>query len=102
MLCAAGVGYAVVLIAFYTDFYYNVIISWALYYFIASFNKVLPWSTCSAPWATDACYDNDSPAPSPPPLNHSYSPGGANGTSVTVAAAVAGRSAADDYFRCVS
>lgn len=28
----AGVGYAVVLIAFYTDFFYNVIIAWALHY----------------------------------------------------------------------
>ena len=44
-----------VLIAFYTDFYYNVIISWALYYFFASFSKQLPWATCENPWNTDAC-----------------------------------------------
>ena len=45
------------LIAFYVDFYYNVIISWALYYFLASFQKPLPWSTCDQPWNTPACYD---------------------------------------------
>jgi SNF family Na+-dependent transporter len=43
----AGIGWAVTIIAFYTDFYYNVVISWALYYLIASLKKVLPWSECS-------------------------------------------------------
>jgi len=42
-----GVGYAVVLIAFYTDFFYNVIIAWAIYYFCASFTTQLPWTTCN-------------------------------------------------------
>jgi len=45
-LCS-GVGYAVVLIAFYTDFFYNVIIAWAIYYFFASFTTQLPWTTCN-------------------------------------------------------
>ena len=94
-----------VLIAFYTDFYYNVIISWALYYFIASFNKVLPWYKCSEPWATDACYDSDSPGLPTPPVstNTSYSTGGAaNGSAITVAnsaSTVVGRSAAEEYFQ---
>jgi len=43
----SGVGYAVVLIAFYTDFFYNVIIAWAIYYFFASFTTQLPWTTCN-------------------------------------------------------
>lgn len=43
----AGIGWAVTVIAFYTDFYYNVVISWALYYLFASFRKILPWSECS-------------------------------------------------------
>lgn len=42
----AGIGWAVTVIAFYTDFYYNVVISWALYYLFASFRKMLPWSEC--------------------------------------------------------
>ena len=43
----AGIGWAVTLIAFYTDFYYNVVISWGLYYLFASFKRILPWSECS-------------------------------------------------------
>jgi solute carrier family 6 (neurotransmitter transporter, dopamine) member 3 len=42
-----GVGYAVVIIAFYTDFYYNVVISWGVYYLFGSFSKRLPWGSCS-------------------------------------------------------
>ncbi|ALC41674.1 DAT [Drosophila busckii] len=34
-----GIGYAVVLIAFYVDFYYNVIIAWSLRFFFASFTS---------------------------------------------------------------
>ncbi|XP_045474082.1 sodium-dependent dopamine transporter isoform X2 [Harmonia axyridis] len=50
-----GIGYAVVLIAFYVDFYYNVIIAWALRYFFASFTNLLPWTTCDNPWNTPNC-----------------------------------------------
>ena len=50
-----GIGYAVVLIAFYVDFYYNVIIAWALRYFFASFTSLLPWTTCDNPWNTPHC-----------------------------------------------
>ncbi len=35
----SGVGYSVVLIAFYTDFFYNVIIAWSLYFFFSSFTR---------------------------------------------------------------
>ncbi|XP_071446953.1 sodium-dependent dopamine transporter [Hetaerina americana] len=50
-----GIGYAVVLIAFYVDFYYNVIIAWSLRYFFASFTSMLPWTTCDNPWNTNLC-----------------------------------------------
>lgn len=43
------------LIAFYVDFYYNVIIAWALRYFFASFSSLLPWTTCDNPWNTPHC-----------------------------------------------
>ncbi|VDN54863.1 unnamed protein product, partial [Dracunculus medinensis] len=51
-----GIGYCVVLIAFYTDFFYNVIISWALHFFFASFAKELPWTSCSYDYNSLACY----------------------------------------------
>nr|CAD7593670.1 unnamed protein product [Timema genevievae] len=50
-----GIGYAVALIAFYVDFYYNVIIAWALRYFFASFTNNLPWTTCDNSWNTPHC-----------------------------------------------
>ncbi|KAI4462243.1 sodium/chloride dependent transporter [Holotrichia oblita] len=50
-----GIGYAVVLIAFYVDFYYNVIIAWALRFFFASFTDMLPWTTCNNTWNTPYC-----------------------------------------------
>ncbi|XP_050094668.1 sodium-dependent dopamine transporter [Anopheles aquasalis] len=50
-----GIGYAVVLIAFYVDFYYNVIIAWSLRFFFASFTDSLPWTHCSNAWNTAEC-----------------------------------------------
>lgn len=50
-----GIGYAVVLIAFYVDFYYNVIIAWSLRYFFASLTDVLPWTTCKNDWNSKDC-----------------------------------------------
>nr|XP_023025844.1 sodium-dependent dopamine transporter [Leptinotarsa decemlineata] len=57
-----GIGYAVVLIAFYVDFYYNVIIAWALRFFFASFTDLLPWTTCDNPWNTPNCRPFDFPS----------------------------------------
>lgn len=51
----AGIGWAVTIIAFYTDFYYNVVISWGLYYLFASFRRMLPWSSCDNSWNTKHC-----------------------------------------------
>ncbi|OQR66112.1 sodium-dependent serotonin transporter-like, partial [Tropilaelaps mercedesae] len=56
-----GVGYTVVLIALYVDFYYNVIIAWALHYFMASLMSLtagggdLPWTRCGQRWNTPNC-----------------------------------------------
>ena len=57
--CAArpGVGYAVILIALYVGFYYNVIIAWSLYYLFSSFTLTLPWTDCGHAWNSPNCTD---------------------------------------------
>ncbi|VEN58813.1 unnamed protein product [Callosobruchus maculatus] len=66
-----GIGYAVVLIAFYVDFYYNVIIAWALRFFFASFTDMLPWTTCDNEWNTVNCRAFDFPSKNYSSLNRS-------------------------------
>uniref|UniRef100_A0A7M4E4S6 Transporter n=1 Tax=Crocodylus porosus TaxID=8502 RepID=A0A7M4E4S6_CROPO len=52
-----GVGYAVILIALYVGFYYNVIIAWSLYYLFSSFTFELPWTKCGNSWNSPNCTD---------------------------------------------
>ncbi|XP_075433302.1 sodium-dependent noradrenaline transporter [Ascaphus truei] len=52
-----GVGYAVILIALYVGFYYNVIIAWSLYYLVCSFTSDLPWTRCGNKWNSPNCTD---------------------------------------------
>ncbi|XP_071499451.1 sodium-dependent noradrenaline transporter-like [Diadema antillarum] len=52
-----GVGWAVVLMAWYVGFYYNVVIAWSFYYLFASFTKLLPWTFCGNTWNTEWCFD---------------------------------------------
>ncbi|XP_035709046.1 sodium-dependent dopamine transporter [Folsomia candida] len=61
-----GIGYTVALIAFYVDFYYNVIIAWALRFFFASFTTgQLPWTNCGNPWNTETCQPIEMPGLKP-------------------------------------
>ncbi|XP_064623690.1 sodium- and chloride-dependent taurine transporter-like [Lineus longissimus] len=50
-----GIGHACAVINFYNCVYYIIILTWAFYYMFASFNVVLPWSTCDNPWNTARC-----------------------------------------------
>uniref|UniRef100_A0A663DM34 Solute carrier family 6 member 2 n=1 Tax=Aquila chrysaetos chrysaetos TaxID=223781 RepID=A0A663DM34_AQUCH len=52
-----SVGYAVILIALYVGFYYNVIIAWSLYYLFSSFTFELPWTNCDNSWNSPNCTD---------------------------------------------
>ncbi|XP_061538185.1 sodium- and chloride-dependent GABA transporter 2-like [Phycodurus eques] len=54
---AEGIGYGGQLILFYSCTTYIIILSWALFYLVFSFNSTLPWSTCDNYWNTVDCVD---------------------------------------------
>ncbi|XP_034728087.1 sodium- and chloride-dependent GABA transporter ine isoform X2 [Etheostoma cragini] len=45
-----GVGLATVVISFVFSTYYNVLITWSLFYFFNSFGATLPWNSCNNTW----------------------------------------------------
>ena len=54
-----GVGISTMVMVTYYNIYYCVIISWSLYYFIASFSAIpnVPWNTCEGWWnSKDSCW----------------------------------------------
>lgn len=56
----------------YMGMYYNTIISWAVYYLMASFENPLPWTSCNNTWNTENCLLLQNRAHSP--SNDSVSP----------------------------
>jgi solute carrier family 6 GABA transporter-like protein 1 len=52
-----GVGMSTMVMVTYYNIYYCVIISWSLYYFIASFATIpdVPWNTCNGWWNSEKC-----------------------------------------------
>ncbi|XP_057694538.1 sodium- and chloride-dependent GABA transporter 2-like [Corythoichthys intestinalis] len=54
---AEGIGYGGQLIILYSCMTYIIILAWALFYLVFSFNSPLPWSTCDNYWNTEDCVD---------------------------------------------
>ncbi|XP_076469830.1 sodium- and chloride-dependent GABA transporter 1-like [Babylonia areolata] len=52
-----GMGIAMSILSVMFVWYFNTIMSWALYYMVSSFQSVLPWSLCGQWWNTPRCSD---------------------------------------------
>ena len=51
----SGLGWAMVTISGLVCIYYNIIITYIVYFFFASFGTQVPWATCDNKWNTAAC-----------------------------------------------
>ncbi|XP_067116061.1 sodium- and chloride-dependent GABA transporter 2-like isoform X2 [Osmerus mordax] len=54
-----GLGYASQVMILHGCVYYIVILAWAVFYLVHSFQSVLPWAHCNNTWNTDACVQFD-------------------------------------------
>ncbi|KAG9477820.1 hypothetical protein GDO78_013022 [Eleutherodactylus coqui] len=52
-----GIGFASVVIVFFCNTYYIMILTWAVYYLVKSFTAVLPWSHCNNTWNSQECVE---------------------------------------------
>ncbi|CAF2880027.1 unnamed protein product [Rotaria sp. Silwood2] len=52
-----GIGISMLINAAITICFYNLLISWALLYFLLSFRKTLLWNQCNQHWNTENCVD---------------------------------------------
>ncbi|XP_063596316.1 sodium- and chloride-dependent glycine transporter 1-like isoform X2 [Penaeus indicus] len=55
-----GIGYAMFMISFYIGCYYNVVLSWTIYYIYSSFTHTLPWTSCNDEWRSEFCKEFNS------------------------------------------
>lgn len=52
---STGLGLASMVIVFFCNTYYIMILVWGLYFLFHSFTNPLPWATCGHPWNTQNC-----------------------------------------------
>ncbi|XP_055870771.1 sodium-dependent proline transporter-like [Biomphalaria glabrata] len=53
--CFKGLGYTMVILSGIISIYYNVVVATAIFYFFASMQSQLPWSSCGNYWNTCSC-----------------------------------------------
>ncbi|KAJ8245505.1 hypothetical protein GJAV_G00271440 [Gymnothorax javanicus] len=52
-----GIGYATQVTAALLNFYYIIVLAWAIFYLGFSFTWDLPWSSCNNTWNTESCVE---------------------------------------------
>ncbi|XP_066472448.1 sodium- and chloride-dependent creatine transporter 1 [Tiliqua scincoides] len=52
-----GLGFASMVIVFYCNTYYIMVLAWGFYYLVKSFTATLPWATCGNPWNSPECVE---------------------------------------------
>ena len=54
-MATTGAGFASLVVMFLVGGYYNVIISYPIYYMYLSLTPTLPWMDCNNTWNTPSC-----------------------------------------------
>lgn len=57
-LSRAGLGLASMVIVFFCNTYYIMVLVWGLYFLLHSFTSPLPWASCGQEWNTVNCTTN--------------------------------------------
>nr|XP_056704802.1 sodium- and chloride-dependent creatine transporter 1 isoform X1 [Euleptes europaea] len=52
-----GLGFASMVIVFFCNTYYIMVLAWGFYYLVKSFAVTLPWATCGNPWNSLECVE---------------------------------------------
>ncbi|XP_054859338.1 sodium- and chloride-dependent creatine transporter 1 isoform X2 [Eublepharis macularius] len=52
-----GLGFASMVIVFFCNTYYIMVLAWGFYYLVKSFAATLPWATCGNPWNSPECME---------------------------------------------
>ncbi|XP_069114116.1 sodium- and chloride-dependent glycine transporter 1-like isoform X1 [Argopecten irradians] len=50
-----GIGFLMIIISGIVSWYYNLVITWVIYYLIHAFFPNIPWASCDKSWNTDKC-----------------------------------------------
>ncbi|XP_078061911.1 creatine transporter-like [Mustelus asterias] len=56
-----GLGYASMVIIFFCNTYYIMVLTWGAYYLCHSFAPTLPWGSCNNTWNTPSCSEGIGP-----------------------------------------